>query len=194
MALLPMERQEKIKKIVLDRKNMKISELSKILGVSEMTIHRDLKPLVDQGHIMKTFGGITLVRKEPGHILDPDDCILCNRKVNNRYSYKLILKDNTVENTCCPHCGLIRQQQLKDKVYQAICYDFLSGTTTNASVGWFVVNTSLEVGCCQPQVLTFSKKNHALKFTKGFGGDVLTLKDALTHCDNEHLKGNCCLE
>jgi DeoR family transcriptional regulator, copper-sensing transcriptional repressor len=192
--LLPTERQEKIRELISEHKNMKISDLSKVLGVSEMTIHRDLKPLVDQGFIMKTFGGITLVRKEPGHILEPDDCVLCNRKLNNRFTYKLILKDNTVENTCCPHCGLIRQQQLKEKVFQAICYDFLSGTTTNASVSWFVVATSIEIGCCQPQFLSFSHYDHAQKFIKGFGGKVLSMKDVLTYIQNGSFEDNCCVE
>ena len=58
--MLPVERRSRIKALIQSKQNMKISELSELLGVSEMTIHRDLRPLLEEGLIHKTFGGITL--------------------------------------------------------------------------------------------------------------------------------------
>src|SRR5690625_4620171 len=49
LFMLPIERINRIKEIVTDKQTIKISELSKILNVSEMTIHRDLKPLIADG-------------------------------------------------------------------------------------------------------------------------------------------------
>src|SRR5699024_6757310 len=53
LFMLPIERINRIKEIVTDKQTIKISELSKILNVSEMTIHRDLKPLIADGYLFK---------------------------------------------------------------------------------------------------------------------------------------------
>ena len=42
-------RLNQIKEVVLTKNYLKISDLCKELGVSYMTIHRDLKPLIEQG-------------------------------------------------------------------------------------------------------------------------------------------------
>src|SRR5690625_7888217 len=70
--MLPIERQNRIKELIQVKHNMKISELSKELCVSEMTVHRDLKPLIDAGIVIKTFGGISLVTEYP-HRETPKD-------------------------------------------------------------------------------------------------------------------------
>ncbi|MDI6716592.1 MAG: DeoR family transcriptional regulator [Actinomycetota bacterium] len=188
--MLASERREKIKKLVQSRNSVKISELSELLGVSEMTIHRDIKPLVEEGIVIKTFGGITYAKNRSESIKrSSDDCVLCGRKVDRRLSYKLILPDNEVESACCAHCGLLRHRQLGDQVIQAICYDFFSSTTISALSAWFVMDTSVDVGCCQPQVLTFGRKDQAEGFVKGFGGRVLSFSEAI---DKVHVKMACC--
>ncbi|WP_380028302.1 DeoR family transcriptional regulator [Effusibacillus consociatus] len=183
--MLPSERQRRIKELIRDRGNLRISELSELLGVSEMTVHRDIKPLVEEGFIIKTFGGITLVREEPGKVLDDNDCVFCSRRIDQRLAYRLILPNNRVESACCAHCGLLRHQQLGDQVIQAICFDFFSNTTISSSSAWFVVDTAIDIGCCQPQILTFARKDYAEGVVKGFGGCVLSFDKAI-----ESVNGN----
>ncbi|WP_306465034.1 DeoR family transcriptional regulator [Virgibacillus salexigens] len=173
--MLPLERQNRIKELIYQKKNLKIADLSKTFGVSEMTIHRDVKTLEKEGIITKTFGGISLIHHQPS---TNEDCVLCNRKMNERLAYRLILENNTIEMTCCAHCGLLRHRQLGDQVMQAICHDFFKQTTIGAQIAWYVMDTSLHMGCCQPQLLTFEWKEHADKFVKGFGGRVYTFQDA----------------
>ncbi|MBE0446721.1 MAG: DeoR/GlpR transcriptional regulator [Actinobacteria bacterium] len=187
--MLANERRERIKNLIRSRHNIKISELSELFGVSEMTIHRDIKPLVEEGIVIKTFGGITIARKEPEHAPGSNDCVFCHRKIDRRLSYRLILPENKVEATCCAHCGLLRHQQLGDKAIQAICHDFLFHTTISAPMAYFVMDALLDIGCCQPQVLTFGKKEHAEGFVKGFGGLVLSFSEAL---ERVHVKMECC--
>lgn len=188
--MLASERREKIRKIIQSRHNVKISELSELLGVSEMTIHRDIKLLVEEGIAIKTFGGVSYTQKEPESIKrNGDDCVFCSRKIDRRLSYRLILPNNEVESTCCAHCGLLRHRQLGDQVIQAICYDFFSNATISALSAWFVMDTSVDIGCCQPQVLTFGKKDQAEGFIKGFGGQVLSFQEAM---DKVHIKMACC--
>lgn len=176
--MLPIERLDQIKKRILAEKNIKIADLSKDLQVSEMTIHRDLKPLIEEGLVVKTFGGISLAN--PPTTDNHEVCVYCSRAIHDTLSYRLILSDHTIEIACCAHCGLLRHKQLGDQVIQAICYDFLRQTTISAQQSFFVMDTSIDIGCCQPQVLSFEWEEHAQKFVKGFGGNVYAFNDALT--------------
>src|SRR5690625_3952431 len=176
-AILPVERQNRIKELIQDKQNMKISTLSQLLHVSEMTIHRDLKPLLKEGFIKKTFGGILLSKEFVPRVEHPV-CTYCQHPINNQLAYRLILNNKQHETTCCAHCGLLRHHQLGDEVSQAICYDFLKQTTISAHVASYVMDTSIDIGCCQPQVLTFENKEHALKFIAGFSGKLLSFTGA----------------
>lgn len=176
--MLPIERLNRIKEILQERQNIKISELSDLLNVSEMTIHRDLKPLVENGTVLKTFGGVSLKQAEIKKT-DMTTCVYCNRDVHPKLSYRIILSDGQIEMTCCAHCGLLRHHQLKDKVVQSICHDFLRHTTISAPSAWYVLETTIDMGCCQPQVLTFEWKEHAEKFVSGFGGTVCNFNEAI---------------
>lgn len=188
--MLAGERREKIKELIRAKQSMKISELSKSLGVSDMTVHRDIRLLAEEGIIIKTFGGITLARNDiKNEPISTDDCVFCNRKVDDRLSYRLILHSNRVESTCCAHCGLLRHKQLGDQVIQAICHDFFFNTTISVATAWFVTDTTLDIGCCQPQVLTFGKRGHAEGFVKGFGGSILSFSKAMEHV---YETMNCC--
>lgn len=189
--MLPIERINKIKNIIKENKTVKISELSEVLNVSEMTIHRDLKPLVDEGIIFKTFGGISLV-EDNTNIQDDNLCVVCSRDIHSRLVYRIILPDNKIEMACCGHCGLMREQQLDNKVVQSICQDFLRQTTLSAKLAWFVLDTSVDIGCCQPQVLTFEKKEHADKFIIGFGGIIAPFDKALDLINKKMNLSNSC--
>lgn len=190
--MLPAERQRQIKDWIQTRQNLKISELSEWLGVSEMTIHRDVKALVEEGVVVKTFGGISLVRQYTGNHSNASECVYCSRQIKDNLAYRLILPNDRIETACCAHCGLLRHKQLGDRVVQAICRDFLRHTTISAALTTFVVDTTLDLGCCQPQVLTFEYLEHARKFMKGFGGTVLSFSEALETVDSKmHGHGSC---
>ncbi len=186
--MLPIERQHRIKERIQQEKNMKISDLSEELNVSEMTIHRDLKPLIEEGLVIKTFGGISLANTLP--IVQHDLCVYCRGAIHEKMAYQLILSNNEVEVACCSHCGLLRHRQLQKEVIQAICYDFFRQTTISAQRTHFVMDTSVDIGCCQPQVLSFEWEDHARKFVKGFGGHVYTLQEAMDTVFHQ-MEGNC---
>ncbi|MCI1966472.1 MAG: DeoR/GlpR family DNA-binding transcription regulator [Oscillospiraceae bacterium] len=58
--MLSQERQEKIMELLLDKKSVKASELSKEYGVSIETIRRDLDTLSREGRLTKVYGGAVL--------------------------------------------------------------------------------------------------------------------------------------
>ncbi|WP_339226706.1 DeoR family transcriptional regulator [Oceanobacillus sp. FSL K6-2867] len=179
--MLPVERRNHIKELIKEKRNMKISDLSNELEVSEMTIHRDLKPLIEEGLIVKTFGGISLVQDKPekASFSNLEECAYCSRKIYERLSYRLIFPNNKIEMACCCHCGLLRHRQQEEEVIQAICTDFLRQTVISANLAWYVMDTSINMGCCQPQLLAFEMQEHAQKFVKGFGGKVYTFNEAM---------------
>lgn len=55
--MLALERQDQILEILKKEKAVKVSELSRAFGVSEMTIRRDLLKLENAGFLKRTFGG-----------------------------------------------------------------------------------------------------------------------------------------
>lgn len=54
---IPAERQEKIRSIIADEGSAKVSDLSGLFGVAEITIRRDLALLEEQGVLERTHGG-----------------------------------------------------------------------------------------------------------------------------------------
>lgn len=164
--------------LICEKKTLKTSELSKFFDVSEMTIYRDIRPLIEQGLVMKTFGGIALLESND-RSRNPQQCVVCDRTINLRLSYRLILSNNRIESACCAHCGLIFHRDCEEEVAQALCYDFLLQTTVSAYIASYVLDTSLDAQCCQPQVLPFGRREDARKFVKGFGGRVCSFEEAM---------------
>ena len=58
--MLLAQRLEKIKHLLLEKKSIDNSELSQLLGVSEVTIRKDLIRLEEQGFLQKIHGGAVL--------------------------------------------------------------------------------------------------------------------------------------
>lgn len=180
--MLPRERQQRLKRMIRERGYLKVAELSRTFGVSEMTIHRDIRRLEAEGWVVKTHGGVAWA--EEGESAgaaraEADRCIYCLRPVDRRHAYRLILKGGRVESACCAHCGLLRLHQLDGQVEHALCQDFLRGTTISAGQAWYLVESDMDIGCCQPQVLCFQACSDAERFRQGFGGRLLTFEEAL---------------
>ncbi len=191
--MLAFERQKQIKELIVRHKALKISELSEIFKVSEMTIHRDIKTMVDSGFIEKIFGGIRLV-KQDDHVSNEHECVVCHRSMNHRLSCRLLLTKSRVETTCCTHCGFIRSQMLDNEILETLCYDFFTNTTISARDAWFVMNTTVDLSCCQPQVLPFNQREHAEGFVRGFGGIVVTYAEAMETVTGQVEKGKGCCQ
>ncbi|MBN2909782.1 DeoR family transcriptional regulator [Polycladomyces sp. WAk] len=188
--MLPTERRERIRQLIQKRKYMKISELSQILKVSEMTIHRDLKPLIEEGWVKKTHGGVTWNRE--ANTAANTGCVLCGRQPDSRLMYRLILTDQRIETACCSHCGLLRHRQIQEEVFQAMCQDFLTNTTISADRAWYVMDTEVDFHCCHPQVLSFEQKTTAEKFVRGFGGIALSFSEAIDRVHDQMKRNSGC--
>lgn len=60
--LIPAERRARITAVLAERHAVRVSSLSEALGVSEMTIRRDLERLEGEGLLVRTHGGAVLKR------------------------------------------------------------------------------------------------------------------------------------
>jgi DeoR/GlpR family transcriptional regulator of sugar metabolism len=63
--MIPYQRREKIVSELQRKRICTVSELSKLLAVSEVTVHRDLVHLDHAGIIEKVYGGATLAKPSP---------------------------------------------------------------------------------------------------------------------------------
>ena len=174
--MLPIERQKQILTWLTEEGTLSITEISKRLNVSEMTVYRDIKPLLEEKKINKTSGGISLASNST---VSPYSCSYCLKEINNRHPMQIITNQQVVEQFCCPHCGLLRYKDIEKNVSQIICRDFLQNTTTSAKLAYFLLDADFNLNCCQPQVLTFDSLRYAEQFQKGFGGTILRFDQAV---------------
>ncbi|MCF6411062.1 DeoR family transcriptional regulator [Pseudalkalibacillus salsuginis] len=174
--MLPIERQQLILTWLEQVETLRVSDISKRLEVSEMTVYRDLKPLIDQQKVLKTSNGVTLIPKINASF---NHCSYCYKASNTRLSVQLIKKNQQVEQACCPHCGLLRFQDIGDDVSQIICHDFLKDTTISAKMANFLLNADINLNCCQPQVIAFESIKQIKQFQMGFGGEIYNFEEAI---------------
>ena len=58
--MLSFQRQEEIKRLLLQKKNVSVGEIAKKFNVSDETVRRDLTQLSNEGFCTKTYGGASL--------------------------------------------------------------------------------------------------------------------------------------
>ncbi|MCY9262447.1 DeoR family transcriptional regulator [Bacillus haynesii] len=186
--MLPIKRRQQILAWIKEEESLRISEISKRLNVSEMTVYRDIKPLVENGQVIKTAGGITLnkPKQQLGQL-----CVVCGKGAGSRLSVQIVKNDSQIEQFCCAHCAMLRYEKVKDDVSQMICKDFLLDTTISAKAAVFLLDTDLHLNCCEPQAIPFASEADARKFKKGFGGQLLSFDDAALLVQKT-MKNSCC--
>ncbi|QQK81702.1 DeoR/GlpR transcriptional regulator [Salicibibacter cibi] len=184
--MMPYQRKESVMHWLEREKTLSIATISYRLGVSEMTVYRDIKPLVEKGDIARITGGIVLREREP----TPDHCAYCLKPNNRIHQAQMLYGDQQIEHFCCPHCVLLGYHHQAEKVDQLICRDFLRGTTISGKNAFFLLEADEILGCCSPQVLAFEKKEQAEKFTEGFGGRVFSFYSAVREV-HKQMSGSC---
>ncbi|MFD6210965.1 DeoR family transcriptional regulator [Peribacillus sp. NPDC060253] len=187
--MLPIDRQQQILTWLQQEETLRVSDISKRLEVSEMTVYRDLKPLIDQRKVFKTSNGIALIAQS---YMSSNHCSYCYKDSNTRLSVQLINKNQHVEHACCPHCGLLRFQEIENDISHIICHDFLKDTTISAKLATFLINADINLNCCQPQVIAFESIKQAKQFQLGFGGQIYSFKKAIQAIKIEMHGKDCC--
>lgn len=169
-------RQRHILEALADRGTVVIDELAQSLGVSAMTIHRDLDHLARAGHLRKVRGGATPAEPTPAD----DRCLACYGPLNPRTQMVLHWNDGSQRLACCPHCGLMVLGRGSEAIASILVTDFLFGRIVNGRNATYLAGPEIAI-CCTPTVLAFEDAHNAQRFRAGFGGDILDLDEALAY-------------
>jgi hypothetical protein len=189
MAETSASRQRKIMDLLQDHRSLTIQELVAALGVSPMTVHRDLTKLADASQIVRQRGGAAL----PARVAAGGDgalsCAMCNQPVHRRTAFIVQSQHHGLLSACCAHCGLLLLARCAPTDL-ALVADFLSEQMVSAGEAAYLIDSTVAT-CCRPGVLAFGNRADAIAFQRGFGGEVMTLALAQEHL-HARLTVACC--
>jgi hypothetical protein len=171
MSDTPTARRRQILELLDTRRMVTVQELVAELGVSAMTVHRDLDRLAGAGYLAKTRGGATLPSPATHDSSPGDLCAMCNRLVLARTSVIIQSPRRGRLSACCPHCGLALVD-LGHSTDLMLVTDFLYCRMISASEAVYLVGSEVS-SCCSPGVLAFACLQDAMRFQRGFGGEVM---------------------
>ena len=181
---LPQRRRDKIVAWLAQTGTLSIEQLAQRLGVSTMTIHRDLDRLAAEGLARKVRGGVVAVDNDAGDLPSRARCALCGKRVLRRTAWVITSEGGEAVHACCAHCGLLLLRQAAgDRV--ALATDFLYGRMVNAYQATYVMDSDVGL-CCVPGVLCFATAHDAERYSAGFGGRLLTYDEALPAMGDAH--------
>jgi biotin operon repressor len=172
----PTARRRQILELLDTRHMLTIQELAEELGVSAMTVHRDIGRLAGAGYLTKTRGGATLPSPAAHDPSAGDLCAMCNRIVPARTSVIIQSPRRGRLCACCPHCGLALVD-LGHPTDLMLVTDFLYCRMISASEATYLVDSEVSLCCC-PGILAFANLQDAVRFQRGFGGAVMDLMQA----------------
>ena len=186
-SLIPAGRQAKILGWLEAQGSLSVQELQKRLAVSHMTVHRDLTSLERLGAVRKVRGGVILATEAPiVHANREQQCHHCGMLVPFRSEVQLTTSQKRKFSACCPHCGIMMMTQEPEFAY-ALARDFLHSRMISILEASFLVGSAVQT-CCMPSILCFTTADEAVKFQKGFGGQVMEFDHVWTFLLETHLK------
>jgi hypothetical protein len=180
--LTPRQRQQQIVEWLQTEGSLAIEALAARLGVSAMTVHRDLDQLASStGQVQKVYGAAEWVEARPAAAHRPV-CEMCHAQAPDRTLFTMQLKSGGRRYACCPHCGLL---MIDDDVALALTPDFVYGRMVNVTQAVYVIDSRVHL-CCVPSALCFTSIEDAQSFQHGFGGKVMTFEVMMKYLSQHH--------
>jgi len=182
MRDLPGARQAQIVEWLTELPFLSFEDLAGRLGVSIMTIHRDVDVLVQTGQATKVHGGVT----QPVAVSQSTSrCAMCRNAVPERTAVVIHLASGRTLEACCPHCGLMLVVHTQNMI-SALAKDYLYGQMINCRSATYLINSDVSL-CCQPSVLCFASQHDAQRFQQGFGGVTMSFDETVHWLISNHL-------
>jgi DeoR family transcriptional regulator, copper-sensing transcriptional repressor len=184
---LPATRQLLILEWLQEHGTLTIEDIASRLHVSQMTIHRDVVALVQQGQVEKVHGGVRLPRRIPAPSGAPV-CKMCAAPVGERVGVIIHSANAEPVHACCPHCAMMLLSD-NGQAASALARDFIYGRIVNMRQAAFVLESDIII-CCVPSVLCFAGAADAERFQRGFGGALYTFDALQAYLRETHLFGH----
>ncbi len=178
--MFAIERQQKIKDMLMTEKRVDVLELSRMFSVSEVTIRRDLEKFSKDGLVIKTYGGAVLneegrLLQEPAvHREKSDDGIIEDHKMIGRIAAEMIEPGEAVFLTPGTTCLEIAKNMYNKKA-TVVTNDLnigmalkdFAGVKTIVTGGDLVQSTGILVGHFSQEILKGIYINKAFIGVKG---------------------------
>lgn len=182
MTDFPRQRQEQILDWLQAQGFATVESLSARLGVSTMTVHRDLDRLAKAGAVQKVYGGVELAAAKPDYA--PPTCSLCHAEVPARTAFLAQTPTGEKIHACCSHCGFLLLAE-NSHLASALARDFIYGRMVSVTQAAYVVESRIHL-CCVPSVLCFTGHEDAESFQRGFGGQLMMFAEAQHYMRHGH--------
>ena len=126
------------------------------------------------------LGLVFLVCAAPVWSGEGQRCIICGMDVTQYPHSRYVVKttDGKTYETCGVQCGLTLHLRFKDQWASGTATDLLSNRSFDAEKGFYVYESSV-ITDMSPGFIAFKRRTDAEKFATGFGGQVVTYKEAL---------------
>ncbi len=184
--------KERIQQLIKTGKSDTVAGISELLGISKMSVYRYVRALINEGKISKTFNklfpypaGSPSAEKGAAVSVLPVKCGICSKQITDeRLKVTVNYKEaGKKEEFCCAHCAVMAAVHTiadLNSLSSIMGRDFIYGNPLDLRNAFLLLKTEV-IPCCSPPILVFAKKNDAEKFKKGFGGEIRSFDEIISH-------------
>jgi DeoR family transcriptional regulator, copper-sensing transcriptional repressor len=179
MSDSPLARRQAILERLHLHPEVSIQDLIEHLGVSAMTVHRDLNKLAAAGLLVKVHGGVRSAAAALSDATPDRTCSICSAPLSARTAFVIQRQEGGQIHACCPHCGLLSLERTPAAAY-ALAADFVHGRMVNVPDASYLVASRLPA-CCSPGILVLADAADAHALQSGFGGTVMSFEQVRSY-------------
>ncbi len=197
MKKAELSQKERVLELVKSGKSDNVAGISGILNISKMSVYRYIRTLIQEKKISKTFNKLYPysdthsaskrgIAGENGATvsLPVSKCGICSKQITDeRLKVAVTYKDGEKQDFCCAHCAVMAAVHTisdPNSVSSIMGRDFIYGNPLDLRNAFLLLKTEV-IPCCSPPILVFARKDDAEKFKKGFGGEIRSFDEIISH-------------
>jgi|GEM_PF-5047299 len=194
-----LSQKERVLELVKSGKSDNVAGISGILNISKMSVYRYVRALIQEKKISKTFNklypysdarsgleNVTAGKNSAAADVPPSvsKCGICSKQITDeRLRVTVNYKDGGKQDFCCAHCAVMAAvHTISDlnSVSSIMGRDFIYGNPLDLRNAFLLLKTEV-IPCCSPPILVFARPDDAEKFKKGFGGEIRSFGEIISH-------------
>ncbi|MHB1660757.1 MAG: nitrous oxide reductase accessory protein NosL [bacterium] len=192
-----LSQKEKVLELVKNGKSDNVAGISGILNISKMSVYRYIRALIQEKKISKTFNKLypysdacsasksgTAEGNSAATAASAGKCGICSKQITDeRLKVAVNYKKGEKQYFCCAHCAVMAAvHTISDlnSVSSIMGRDFIYGNPLDLRNAFLLLKTEA-IPCCSPPIIVFARKEDAEKFKKGFGGEIKSFDEIISH-------------